>query len=97
MSGRIPLRTCVGCGEEKDKRLLIRVSRSPEGGFTVSRSSKKAGRGAYLCDCLECLAKARKKRAFNRSFGQEVPESVYRDLECCISTGDCAAQGGKEI
>lgn len=96
MSGRIPLRTCVGCGEEKDKSLLIRVSRTPEGGFIVARTLKKAGRGAYLCDSPECLAKARKKRAFNKSFGQEVPESVYKDLERCISAQDPAAQGGKE-
>ena len=42
---------------------------------------KKNGRGAYLCDNLECLVKARKNRGLNRAFRMEVDESVYEELE----------------
>ena len=44
-----PMRTCVGCGEPKAKRELIRVALSPDGNITIDRSGKAPGRGAYLC------------------------------------------------
>ena len=43
-----PMRTCVGCGEPKAKRELIRVALSPDGNITIDRSGKAPGRGAYL-------------------------------------------------
>ena len=49
--------------------------------ITIDRTGKKNGRGAYLCDNLECLVKARKNRGLNRAFRMEVDESVYEELE----------------
>ncbi|MFR3360292.1 MAG: YlxR family protein [Eubacterium sp.] len=49
--------------------------------MTIDRTGKKNGRGAYLCDNLECLVKARKNRGLNRAFRMEVDESVYEELE----------------
>ena len=64
---KLPQRQCVGCRERKEKRELIRVVRSPEGGISLDFKGKKPGRGAYLCPDLECLKRARKSRALERA------------------------------
>lgn len=56
MIKKIPMRRCVGCMEQKSKRELIRVVRSPEGEISLDTTGKKPGRGAYLCPDPECLA-----------------------------------------
>ena len=37
---KIPQRKCVGCGEMKSKKELIRVVRSPEGDISLEVSKK---------------------------------------------------------
>lgn len=34
------MRTCVGCGEPKAKRELIRVALSPDGNISIDRTGK---------------------------------------------------------
>ena len=46
---KIPMRKCVGCGEMKPKKELIRVLRTEENEFVLDTTGKKNGRGAYLC------------------------------------------------
>lgn len=41
---RIPMRICVGCGEMKPKRELIRVIKTPEGEIFLDFTGKKSGR-----------------------------------------------------
>ena len=43
---KIPMRKCVGCGEMKPKKELIRILRTEEE-FLVDVTGKKNGRGAY--------------------------------------------------
>ena len=57
---KIPMRTCTGCGEQKPKKELVRVVRSPEGEISLDTTGKKPGRGAYICPNAACLAKAKK-------------------------------------
>ena len=65
---KIPMRMCLGCGEMKPKRELIRVVKSKEGDISLDLTGKKSGRGAYICKSVECFEKARKARKFERSF-----------------------------
>lgn len=60
---KIPIRMCVMCREKSDKRSLLRIIRNTEGRLEFDPSSKKNGRGAYLCAKDECLdlIKNRKK------------------------------------
>ena len=44
-------------------------------------TGKKNGRGAYLCDSISCLSKARKKKAIDRALNMTIPEDVYQQLE----------------
>ena len=72
---------CTGCGEMFDKRTLVRVVKSPDGEVSLDLSGKKSGRGAYVCKNIECLKKARKKRAFERAFGMKIDDTVYDRME----------------
>ena len=88
---KIPLRMCLGCGEMKPKKELIRVVRAPEktdeAGHPlppeISRdfTGKKPGRGAYLCPDPNCLRAARKSRRLEKTFGCPIPAEVYDRLE----------------
>ncbi|MCI9162777.1 MAG: YlxR family protein [Lachnospiraceae bacterium] len=78
---RIPQRQCIGCGEMKSKREMIRVLKTPEGEFTLDATGRKNGRGAYLCPSMECLQKAVKGKGLERSFKMAIPKEVYETLE----------------
>ena len=81
MFKKVPMRRCVGCMEQKSKRELIRVVRSPEGEISLDKTGKKAGRGAYICPDPECFAKARKARRLERAFSCMIPDEVYEKIE----------------
>lgn len=78
---KIPQRQCIGCGEMKSKKEMIRVLKSPEGEFTLDATGRKNGRGAYLCPTLECFRKAVKGKGLERSFKMAIPKEVYETLE----------------
>ena len=78
---KIPMRKCVGCGEMKSKKEMMRVLKTSENEFVLDATGKKNGRGAYLCQSKECLAKAIKNKGLERSFKQAIPKEVYEKLE----------------
>ena len=77
---KIPLRKCTGCQEMKNKKDLIRIVRNEAGEFSLDRTGKKPGRGAYICANADCLAKAQKSKGLERSFKAAVPKEVYEQL-----------------
>ena len=81
MAKKIPLRQCVGCGEMKSKKEMMRVLKTPEEQIILDVTGKKNGRGAYLCKSAECLKKARKNKGLERSFKMSIPAEVYDSLE----------------
>ncbi len=78
---KIPMRKCVGCGEMRPKKEMIRVLRTTEEEFVLDATGKLNGRGAYLCRAKECLDKAIKNKGLERSFKQAIPEAVYERLK----------------
>ena len=78
---KIPVRKCVGCGEAKPKRELLRVVSPKEGNVSLDLTGKAAGRGAYICPDPACLAKARKARRLERAFDRQIPPEIYEALE----------------
>jgi predicted RNA-binding protein YlxR (DUF448 family) len=64
----IPQRTCVACKQTRPKRELIRVVRAPDGHITLDPTSKKSGRGAYVCARRSCWDIALKKGKLEREF-----------------------------
>lgn len=81
MPKKIPMRQCTGCREMKPKRDLIRVVRSPENEISLDFKGKAQGRGAYVCPNPECLKKARKSKALERSLDIAIPAEIYDELE----------------
>ncbi len=82
MSGKRkePMRKCIGCGEMKGKKTLLRVLRTPEGDFVLDATGRKNGRGAYLCRESGCLEKAIRQKGLERSFQAAIPCEVYDSL-----------------
>ena len=58
MSKKVPLRQCVGCGQMKSKKEMMRVIKTAEGDIVLDVTGRKNGRGAYLCKQEECLMMA---------------------------------------
>ena len=81
MSKKIPLRQCVGCGEMKSKKEMMRVLKTAENEIVLDVTGKKNGRGAYLCVSKDCLTKARKNKGLERSFKMSIPDQVYDNLQ----------------
>lgn len=81
MSKKIPLRQCVGCGEMKNKKEMMRVIKDAQGEISLDVTGKKNGRGAYLCFSEECLQKAIKSRGLERSFKMSIDRSIYECLQ----------------
>ena len=80
MDKHIPERMCVVCRERKEKSAFIRVVKTPDG-FVVTDDKTVSGRGAYVCKNEKCIKTAVKKRAFDRSFKQRLPDEVYTALQ----------------
>ena len=78
---KIPLRQCIGCGEMKSKKEMIRVIKTAEDQILLDATGRKNGRGAYLCPSMECFKKAVKGRGLDRSFKMAIPREVYETLE----------------
>ena len=76
----IPQRTCIGCNVKNDKMNFIRIVKDNQNNISIDRTGKANGRGAYICNCVECLNKAIKSKALSRAFKMEVPEEVYESL-----------------
>ena len=78
---KIPMRQCTGCGVRKEKKELIRIIKTPEDLIEVDFTGKKNGRGAYICNSVECLRIAEKRKSLERSLKVTVPAEVYKELE----------------
>ena len=88
MPKKIPMRQCTGCREMKPKRELIRVVRSPENEIALDFKGKAQGRGAYVCKSQDCLKKAIKSKALERSLEVSIPEEIYSQLKEQMEAGD---------
>lgn len=93
---RIPMRTCVGCREERPKRELLRIVRSPDGTVDFDPTGKRSGRGAYICPKRECLEAARRGRQLERALERPVDEAVYAKLADRLAAMSAQGPGGKE-
>ena len=81
MQKKIPQRQCMGCRERKAKRDMIRVVRGTDGNVSLDFGGKMNGRGAYICPDMECLKKAIRSKALDRSLEVTIPEEVYIRLQ----------------
>lgn len=81
----VPQRTCIGCRTSSAKRQFVRVVRAQAGGVAVDATGRQNGRGAYLCERLECWQEALKRdrlaRALRTTISPEDAEALRRYAE----------------
>jgi uncharacterized protein len=63
-----PRRTCIVCRRVRPKRDLVRLARRADGRVVVDRPATMPGRGAYVCNGLECTAGLAKTARVNQAF-----------------------------
>jgi predicted RNA-binding protein YlxR (DUF448 family) len=73
-------RVCVGCGQARHKKELLRIVRCQDNYLEIDFDQKKPGRGAYICPNTECAMLAKKKHGFNRPFLIEVDSVFYNQI-----------------
>ena len=85
---KIPMRKCNGCGEQKPKKELVRIVKSPDGEVSLDLTGKASGRGAYICNNADCLQKARKSHRIDKAFEVAIPDEVYEQMLTEISKNE---------
>lgn len=80
MSKKIPMRQCVGCGEMKSKKELLRIIKTAEDEILLDTTGKKNGRGAYICPNGDCLQMAIKAKGLERSLKTAIPKEITENL-----------------
>ena len=78
---KVPMRKCIGCGEMKSKKEMLRILKTTEDEIVLDTTGKKNGRGAYLCFSRDCLEKAQKNKGLERSLKMGIPKDGYESLK----------------
>ena len=81
---RQPVRTCMGCNEKKNKAELIRIVKNKENIISLDRTGKMDGRGAYICDKINCLEKLIKNKRLEKIFEMKIENEIYENLRGVI-------------
>ena len=81
---KIVQRMCMGCNTKTDKRNLIRIVMNKEGQISIDKTGKLSGRGAYICDNIDCLDKLIKSKRLERVFETKIDEEIYKNLRGVI-------------
>lgn len=71
---------CVGCRENKPKREMLRVVRTPSETIELDFTGKMSGRGAYVCKSRECLQRAVKTRQLERALEHPISQEIFDRL-----------------
>ena len=77
---RQPQRTWMGCNEKKDKKDLIRIVKDKEGNISIDKTGRANGRGAYICDKIDCFEKTVKSKKLEKAFEMKIENEIYETL-----------------
>lgn len=75
-----PIRTCIACRKQSDKHNLLRIVKN-DTTIKLDVTGKLNGRGAYICNDVDCIEKCIKTKAINRAFRVNADASVYSQLK----------------
>ena len=70
--------------EKKPKKELIRIVKQKDGNVEVDQTGKTEGRGAYICNNIECLNKVIKTKRLERTLDIQISEETYKNLRGVI-------------
>ncbi|HYI22983.1 MAG TPA: YlxR family protein [Candidatus Limnocylindrales bacterium] len=91
---RFPVRTCVACRTERQKREFVRIVRAPDGEISLDLSGRAHGRGAYLCADGSCWTVAIKKKSLERALSAPLPPELRAQLAAGPTTTNASHGGG---
>ena len=81
---KIPQRTCMGCNAKKDKNQLIRIVKNKDNEINIDKTGKMQGRGAYICDDIQCLEKVIKSKRLEKILDINISDEIYESLRGVI-------------
>ena len=84
MQKKQPQRTCMGCNQKKDKKDLIRIVKNKESVINVDKTGKMQGRGAYICNDINCLEKAIKNKRLEKVLETKISQEIYENVRGVI-------------
>ena len=79
-----PTRTCMGCNEKKSKKEFVRIVKNKENEINIDKTGKMSGRGAYICENIECLEKLQKSKRLEKVFDMKISNEIYEKLRGVI-------------
>jgi uncharacterized protein len=82
----VPLRTCIACRQNRGKRDLVRVVRTPATGIQIDLTGKVAGRGAYVCRARSCWTQALGGRKLDAALKTTLSADERAALEAFAAT-----------
>jgi hypothetical protein len=74
------------CKQERPKRELIRVVRTPDGHVLLDPTGKMSGRGAYLCAKRSCWEPALRKGRLEHEFGVTISPEDRAALDAYVDS-----------
>lgn len=69
---------------KKSKNDLIRIVKNKNDEINIDRTGKLDGRGAYICDNIQCLEKIIKSKRLEKIFDKEISNEIYEKLRGVI-------------
>lgn len=69
---------------KKSKNDLIRIVKNKNDEINIDRTGKLDGRGAYICDNVQCLEKIIKSKRLEKIFDKEISNEIYEKLRGVI-------------
>ena len=81
-------RKCMACNTKKDKYDLIRIVKNNSGEVFIDKTGKQNGRGAYICNNIECLEKVIKTNRIEKVLKSKINKKIYENIRGVIIDND---------
>jgi len=81
----------VSCRTARDKRVLLRVVRTPAGTVMLDPTGRANGRGAYVCRDTDCIGRAVVRGGLGRALQASVPEAIEHDMRTAAGLSQTTA------
>lgn len=74
----------MACNSKKNKYDFIRIVRTSNGNVLIDKTGKIDGRGAYICNNIECLDKIIKSNRIGKILKSNIDKKIYEDIRGVI-------------
>ncbi|NLM07093.1 MAG: YlxR family protein [Tissierellia bacterium] len=78
---KTPLRKCVACGKNFEKKSLLRVVLCPDGKIELDETGRINGRGAYLCKDISCKKDNKAIKRLKDSLKVDMTSEIIEEIQ----------------